>query len=273
MDNTRRKITLGILSAPALSTVTIGSLAGCNDSNTNPISDEDFQHIITQRLSQELNDKNTAAQLVPFISEAIFNMMPPTKSIEHADVLIGFAFGNRPNQSGDPNELAEPGPMNEDLAVRCAEIYRQKPIKMYVQWEIARFLDSESYPDIPTKDIISIEPYWDNEGKLIYLSTEGVIQSIINNHFDGDPTAVGSAVVVGHRDHIKRCITICEMNGISGYSPQEVAMPSWYDEQSHQPWTRRRDLYVLQDMSAQMMMMAQANINQAHHSQNEIGDK
>ncbi|MCS6211590.1 hypothetical protein [Shewanella baltica] len=267
MNKTRRKIAFGMLTVPALTAMT--TLTGCNDSDNNKISteeisNEDFNQIIRQKLSRELNDDLTAEQLIPFIAEASFNMTPVTHSIEKADVLIGFAFGNRPNESGDPNELAQPGPMNEALAASCAEIYRKKPMTMYVQWEIARFLDSVRYPDIPAKDIVSIEPYWDDKGTLIYLSTDGVVQTIVNQHFHGDPTTVGSAVVVAHRDHVKRCITTCKMRNIIGFASQEITLPNWYDEKSHQPWTRRRALYVLQDISAQMMMMAQTNIIQAY---------
>ncbi|MGL5028119.1 MAG: hypothetical protein ACRC6P_19390 [Shewanella oncorhynchi] len=264
MDQVRRKITFGMLSVPALAAATTTTLTGCNDSDKNHVANEDFNHIITQRLSSELNDSLTAEHLIPFIVEASFNMTPAVSSIDQANVLIGFAFGNRPNESGKPNELAKPGPMNEALAACCAAIYRKKPMTMYIQWEIARFLDSERYTDIPSKDIVSIEPHWDENGGLIYLSTDGVVQDIINQHFDGDPTTVGTTVVVAHRDHIKRCIATCRLRNVIGYAAKGIELPHWYDDKSDQPWTRRRDLYVLQDIAAQMMTMAQVNIVQAY---------
>ena len=190
-------------------------------------------------------------------------MTPSRVAIDQAHCVIAFAFGNRPNASGNPDELAEPGPMNEALAACCAALYRQKPVPMYVQWEIARFLDSARYPDIPTRDVISIEPYWDDEGKLVYLSTDGVVEAIIRDYADGEAAALGTAA---------SSVIATTSNAASSPAvparwramPRRIELPVWYDEQSDQPWTRRRDLYVLQDMSVQLLGIAQANIAQAY---------
>ncbi len=37
-------------------------------------------------------------------------MTPSRVAIDQAHCVIAFAFGNRPNASGNPDELAEPGP-------------------------------------------------------------------------------------------------------------------------------------------------------------------
>lgn len=259
MDKQRRRVTLGLLSAPLVAT-----LAGCNSSNDSEAVVGDFSTTLTDKLTTELQDETTARQLTPFIEEANFNMTPPLAAIADASTLIAFAFGNRPNDAGDPNELAKPGPMNEALAACCAAVYRQKAMPMYVQWEIARYLDSADYPDIATKDVISIEPYWDEQGTLVYLSTDGVVAAIIEDHFGGDPAALGSAAVIGHRDHVKRCIMTCQARKVESHAPEGIELPVWYDEQSDQPWTRRRDLYVLQDITAQLMMVSQANIAKAY---------
>lgn len=259
MDKHRRRVTLGLLSTPLVAT-----LAGCNSSNDSQGSAADFRTTLTDRLSAELHDEQTASQLAPFIEEACFNMTPSRVAIDQAHCVIAFAFGNRPNASGNPDELAEPGPMNEALAACCAAVYRQKPVPMYVQWEIARFLDSARYPDIPTRDVISIEPYWDDEGKLVYLSTDGVVEAIVRDYAGGEAAALGTAAVIGHRDHVKRCIITCRARKVTSHAPEGIELPVWYDEQSDQPWTRRRDLYVLQDMSVQLLGIAQANIAQAY---------
>lgn len=260
MDKHRRRVTLGLLSAPLVAT-----LAGCNSSNDSEGSPVDFSTTLTERLSAELHDEQTARRLAPFIEEACFNMTPSRVVIDSVNCVIAFAFGNRPNASGNPDELAEPGPMNEALAACCAALYRQKPVPMYVQWEIACFLDSKAYGDIPTTDIIPIKPYWDDAGKLIYLSTDDVVKKIIEEHTqDQDPATLGMAAIIGHRDHVKRCIMTCRARKVASHAPEGIALPVWYDEQSAQPWTRRRDLYVLQDISAQLMGVAKANIAQAY---------
>lgn len=240
------------------------TLAGCNSSNDSEGITADFSTILTDRLTAELKDENTARQLRPFIEEANFNMTPPSIAIADTSTLIAFAFGNRPNDSGNPDELAKPGPMNEALAACCAALYRQKAMPMYVQWEIARYLDSPRYPDIPARDVISIEPYWDADGKLVYLSTDGVVEAIVRDYAGGDPATLGTAAVIGHRDHVKRCIMTCRARKVASHAPEGIELPVWYDEQSAQPWTRRRDLYVLQDITAQLMGVAQANIAKAY---------
>lgn len=260
MDITRRKMAMGLLTLPATM-----ALTGCQSVASNQTSSKRMNKIVSDKLSEELNDESTARILAPYIMEASFNMTPPTRPISEASTLIAFAFGNRPNASGDPNQLAEPGPMNAELARCCAEVWRKKPMPMYVQWEIARHLNTPAYADISSTDIISVEPIIDN-GKLVYLSTDGVAADIINKHFNGAPSALKQTAVIGHRDHVKRCIMTCKARQISAFAPQEIKLPVWYDELSDQPWTRRRDLYVLTDITAQLTMMKDANIAQAYPS-------
>jgi hypothetical protein len=69
MDKCRRRVTLGLLSAPLATT-----LAGCNSSNDSEGITADFSATLTDRLTAELKDENTARQLCPFIEEANFNM-------------------------------------------------------------------------------------------------------------------------------------------------------------------------------------------------------
>lgn len=225
------------------------------------IKDEIFYSTLCNKLTMELGDKCVSAVLAEDLDITIFDSHPPYISIGDTDILIAFAFGNRENVSGSKNELAQPGPMNKDLADCCAKAYRMKPMRMYVQWEIARYLASkEMYPDIPADDIVSIEPEWDDQGNLTYLSTDGVLQAIINKHFGGNSASVGTAAVIGHGDHVKRCVMTCQMRNVKGYALREVTLPVWYDKQSSQVWTRRRDLYVLNDMANRLMMVAQKNI-------------
>ncbi|WP_240494314.1 hypothetical protein [Pantoea sp. 1.19] len=226
-----------------------------------------FEHTIKNKLNQSLSDCQTASQLAPFINDCIFERYPVTLAPREASVIIGLAFGNRENRSGNPNELAEPGPMNEALAHCCATVYRQKKMPLYLQWEIARFFQAGGFPDIPLRDVYSIEPDWDAQHNLVYLSTDGVVKAIIDDHFDGEASAVGKAVVIGHRDHVKRCVKTCRARGIAAYASRGITLPVWYDPHSWQAWTRRRDLYVLQDMAAQMMAQAQSNVEQAAASQ------
>ncbi|MGV3345299.1 hypothetical protein ACGVWS_05945 [Enterobacteriaceae bacterium LUAb1] len=222
-----------------------------------------FQKNMTEKLISELGNDGTAEKLVPFINDAVVIRYPEVICAAQMDVIIGLAFGNRPNASGNENELAEPGPVNADLAHCCARFYRQKHVPMYLQWEIARFFQAGNFPDIPLSDVYSIEPYWDKQGNLIYLSTDGVVHEIVEKYFNNNPAAVGKAAVIGHRDHVKRCVVTCRDRKVNAFAPADLTLPVWYDQQSWQAWTRRRDLYVLQDMAVQMMTIAKANIANA----------
>lgn len=55
MDKHRRRVTLGLLSTPLVAT-----LAGCNSSNDSQGSAGDFRTTLTDRLSAELHDEQTA---------------------------------------------------------------------------------------------------------------------------------------------------------------------------------------------------------------------
>ncbi|MFJ9582336.1 hypothetical protein [Streptomyces acidicola] len=41
---------------------------------------------------------------------------------------------------------------------------------------------------------------------------------------------------------------------MTAFAPEGFTMPDTYDPESGQPWTRRRDLYLVHDMSAQWTM-------------------
>ncbi len=90
------------------------------------------------------------------------------------------------------------------------------------------------------------------EGKTIYLSTDGVAKAVVAHA--GSAQALGKVVVVGHRDRVKRCVLVSRDNGMTAAVAREVPLPVKYDPQSVQPWTRRRDAYLLSDLIAQLSM-------------------
>ncbi|HIF9461353.1 TPA: hypothetical protein ACX6SH_001876 [Photobacterium damselae] len=261
MDISRRNVVRGFAATPVAL-----ALSGCgsgDDTLTNAIPhiSNKFNQVTLDRLIEQLGgDETTAMALHPFIKDACFNMELKPIDLRELNAVVAYAFGNRPNISGDPNDLAEPGPMNKDLADCCAAIYRQNPIPMYVQWEIAHHLSSSEYMDIPAADIISIKPYWDDNGRLVYLSTEGVAKAVVENYYGNDASSMGKVGIVGHRDHAKRCLLTSESLGMDAYHVKGLELPVWYDELSAQPWTRKRNLYVLQDMAVQLFTLAQINI-------------
>ncbi|MGA4837332.1 hypothetical protein [Streptomyces sp. G45] len=122
--------------------------------------------------------------------------------------------------------LFEPGPVNEELADTVARIRRQRDLPVYAQWEIARFLDSK----YAMKNVTSIEPVIASDGTITYLSTDGVAQQVAEARRKL-PGGLGTACVVGFRDHLKRCVLTTKDRGMPAFAPRGFTMPKTYDPQ------------------------------------------
>ncbi|MEV0095908.1 hypothetical protein [Streptomyces sp. NPDC050738] len=212
-------------------------------------------------LAAELDDQDTARTVVPYLQDIGFDWHPETIAPERLDFIVAYGFGNRPPAGGgDPAKvLPEPGPVNEELADTVARIRRRRTVPVYAQWEIARFLESK----YRMKNVTSIEPVIAPDGTITYLSTDGVAAQVAEarKHVPG---GIGTAGVVGFRDHVKRCVQTTRDRGMTAYAPRGFEMPGTYDPESGQAWTRRRDLYVVHDMAAQWQVLRQKLIAQAY---------
>jgi hypothetical protein len=210
-------------------------------------------------LERELDDHATASVVEPHIEDIGFNWHPPTKPVDSIDFIIAYGFGNRrPAGGGDPNRvLYEPGPVNEALADTVAKLRAGRNLPVYAQWEIARFLESKYH----MSGVTSIEPVISADGTIVYLSTDGVAAQVKELRA---AQPAGIAGIVGFRDHIKRCVQTTQDRGMDAFAPQGMDMPGTYDPQSGQPWTRRRDLYLVHDMYAQMAVLRGKLIAQAY---------
>ncbi|MEV3857177.1 hypothetical protein AB0J38_22955 [Streptomyces sp. NPDC050095] len=212
-------------------------------------------------LGRELDDRATADAVVPHLLDVGFDWHPQTAPARHMDFVLAYGFGNRPaTGGGDPAKtLPEPGPVNEALADTVARIRAERDIPVYAQWEIARWLDSKYRMD----DVTSIEPVVAEDGTITYLSTDGVAAQVADARKDL-PGGIGTACVVGFRDHHKRCVQTTRDRGITAYAPRGVAMPGTYDPESGQPWTRTRELYLVHDMAAQWQVLRAKLIAEAY---------
>ncbi|WP_035796736.1 hypothetical protein [Kitasatospora mediocidica] len=217
--------------------------------------DARLQSEMRSALADKLDDAGAAAALVPSIFDIGFTWDPPTTRVSGIDFILAYSFGNRaPAGGGDPAKvLYEPGPVNEALADTVAKVRARRNVPVYAQWEIARFLRSK----YGMTDVTSVEPVIAADGTITYLSTYGVAAQVVNLR-KSLPAGVGTAGVVGFRDHVKRCVETTRLAGVaSAYAPAGFTMPGTYDPQSGQAWTRRRDLYLVHDMSAQWQMLEQ----------------
>ncbi|MDQ4504273.1 hypothetical protein [Sinomonas sp. ASV322] len=217
-----------------------------------------LQEIMLKALSRELNDPETAAVVEPAIEDIGFDWHPPVAPIASLDYIVAYSFGNRaPAGGGDPSRVMyEPGPVNEALADTIAKVRATRDIPVFAQWEIARFLKSKYSMD----GVTSIEPVIKPDGTIVYLSTDGVAAQVVS--FRGGTS--GTAGVVGFRDHVKRCVLTTRGRGMTAFAPEGIDMPGTYDPLSGQPWTRRRDLYLIHDMFAQFGMWREKAIKAAY---------
>ncbi len=110
---------------------------------------------------------------------------------------------------------------------------------------------------------MSIEPVVAPDGTITYLSTDGVIAEVAQLRAD-EPGGVGTAGVIGFRDHVKRCVQTTRARGVAAFAPAGSEMPGTYDPLSAQAWTRDRDIYLVHDMYAQLGMMRAALISERY---------
>nr|WP_301290931.1 hypothetical protein [Robbsia andropogonis] len=231
------------------------------------ISERNLTAAMQEKLSAELHDTATARTLVPTMLDIGLTWDLPLIAASQVTSIVAYSFGNRPNAaSGNTSATAtaqaalpDPGPINEALADAVHQLYLLTGAKVYAQWEIARFLASKYR--MTSANLQSIEPNIASDGSVTYLSTDGVAAAIIG--FAGSAAALGNVGVVGHRDHAKRCIETSQARGMNAAAVQEITLPVNYDALSGQPWTRRRHLYLVHDMYAQLMAKSAALTSQA----------
>lgn len=214
------------------------------------MAESELRNLLEQRLTEELGEAEVAARLAEQILDIAVSWRPPQAPAAQISRIVAYAFGNRPRVGAGPNDLADPGPVNAALAEAVLAIHQLNPVKIYAQWEIARFLVDK--PGMT--DMVSIEPVHLPDGTLEYLSTDGVAADVVSRE-GGAGTAMGAVAIVAHGDHAKRCVQISRRHGMEAIVVGEVELPTIYDPLSGQPWTRRRDIYLAHDLAAQFIAL------------------
>lgn len=160
------------------------------------------------------------------------------------DSLLVFAFGNRITPDG---ELL-PGQVNEELARITQQLAQEHQVPVFAQWEIAEILLAAG-----VRHVVSVTPDYDADGTVIYLSTDGVARKARQMAEDAG-TPLGRAGVIGHVDHVERCRRTAAKAGIEIVALPNDLMPSMYDAESGQEWTRSRDVYRKADAYAMRLL-------------------
>ncbi|MDR6707432.1 hypothetical protein J2X73_001803 [Novosphingobium sp. 1748] len=212
-----------------------------------------LEELMVTHMAQELGSESVARKLAPLVFEATMLWTYPQMPAGDADALIAYSFGNRIPETGAKGQSpgpdgSVPGPINARLAQAVGEIRAIKDVPVYAQWEIATILQETFHME----RVIPIYPERGPDGKIVYLSTEGVAKAVLR--LAGGAQALGRVGIVGHRDHVKRCILMSQSVGLRAAAISGISLPVEYDMQSGQAWTRDRATYLLGDMIAQLAM-------------------
>ena len=99
----------------------------------------------------------------------------------------------------------------------------------------------------------SIEPTTGPDGEVVYLSTRGVADAIVAEA-GASSLVLGTAGVICFADHEGRCLLTADAAGIDGTAIEGVELPSDYDPESGQPWTRDRASYLVTDLGGRLLL-------------------
>ena len=189
-------------------------------------------------LTLELGDPAEARAFAEIVVSDVLQWKPPTVSPKEVQTIVAYTFGNRFEANGNRS----PGPVNAALAEVAVRLHEETGAPLYAQWEVAEAIGAR----IPSRRLVSITPLRDARAEPVYLSTGGVAAAIVRHA--GDPKRLGKVAVIGFADHIKRCIDTTCRAGLDAAAPAGYAMPTTYDADSGQPWTRSRLVYLLHDV-------------------------
>jgi len=225
-----------------------------------------FADGLVARWGDELGDPALAQSLVDGLGpdgvaqfearvglEAVFTdplvaMVPPTVPDDEVDSLVVYAFGNRMAADG----TLSAGPTNEALAQVVEDFVAEHPVPVFAQWEVADLLAESG-----VGDITSIDPDTGPDGEVVYLSTAGVAEKAVTLA-EQQGVDLGQVGVIGFADHAVRCVLTSRAAGMAGAAvPEGVDLPSEYDPQSGQEWTRDQQTYLLTDLQGRLLAAQQ----------------
>lgn len=223
---------------------------------------------LRRRLEEELDDGALAAAILAGLDDTIVDALaeragddiatspvlsyrPPTVADDRVDTLWILAFGYRriADRAGasagaavPPMSDLEPGPTNEALAGVAAGFVARRPVPIIAQWEVAHVLDGLGVPDV-----VSVEPDHAPDGSVVYLSTAAVVAKGLRLAAEVG-IEVGRAGILSHADHAQRCVLTAAAAGMIAAVPEGVRLPTGYDTESGQPWTRSRAEFIPLDL-------------------------
>ena len=267
---TRRKFIRSTSAAATLPAVTAVLSGGRNAVASDlSVSDPELVHQMTGKLDVELNDPTIASIEVPRLQDIFFTWDLPLIPAAQVSAIVAYSFGDRPNAangstpSGGPAQstLPVPGPINEEIADAVYKLYQLKPVMVFAQWEVASVLTSKYQMNSLNLQSV-LPPVVASDGMVTYPAVTQVAAAIIA--LKGSAAAMGTAAIITHRDQAKSSIQISRALGMNAYAAHEITLPVDYDSQASQPANRRRDLYLLSDMTNQFATLRASLIAQEY---------
>jgi hypothetical protein len=249
----RRTLLSGILLSAVVALMPATAFARSTTTTAPP----DYRSALTARLTKEYGDAALAKQVVDGLSDGNVTALeakvpaadvatspflaykPPRVADKKVDSLVAFAFGNRLGAAGD----LQAGPTNDALAKQVVKFVRKHPVPVYAQTEIATQLQAAGVQDVTSIDAVTAP-----DGTVTYLSTAGVAQQAMSKA-QAAGTTLGTVGIVGFADHAVRCVLTARKAGMTGAAvPKGITLPTVYDPDSSQPWTRSRAAYLPTDL-------------------------
>jgi hypothetical protein len=245
--STRRTFFLStaVAASVPLVTATLGASRTAFAADSSSPVDADLKRQMNARLTTQLNDATTASTEVGYLQDIFFAWDLPTVAAAQITSIVAYSFGNRP---GAPGAAPLAGPINELIADAVHQLYLLKPVPVYAQAEVASILASKYLMNSASLHSFS-PPTVTSSGAITYPTLDTVATAISTSA--GSATSLGTVAVVTHRDQAKRAIQTSIAHGMKAFAASEITLPVAYDALASQPSNRRRDLYLLNDMTNQ----------------------
>jgi hypothetical protein len=249
----------GVIALTAIVVVLLASAAVAKEGkSTTTTSPADYRTALTQRLAKEYDDVALAKQVVTGLSDDTVSSLeakvplaevatspflaskPPRIADGKVDSLVVFAFGNRIGDDGD----LQAGPTNEALGKAVFRFAIKHPdVPIYAQTEIATLLQAAGVQDVTSIDAVTAP-----DGTVTYLSTAGVAEQAMSKA-QAAGEELGTVGVVAFADHAVRSVLTARKAGMTGAAvPKSMKLPTVYDPDSNQSWTRTRAAYLPTDL-------------------------
>ncbi|HDR9582542.1 TPA: Tat pathway signal protein [Burkholderia stabilis] len=223
--------------------------------NDAPVSDAELQRQMLGKLTNELNDRTTAADETGYLFDTFFSWTPPSVDPGRVRTIVAYGFGSRAPASGT---VPVPGPANEAIADAVFRLRQTIAAPIYAQQEVASVLASKYGL---TSGVTSIATPAAVAGSPI-PTPDGVAAAIVRQA--GSAAALGTVAIVTHADQASIAVRVSNAAGMQAAVPAGLVLPSLYDTSAQQPAMRRRDLYLMNNAGMQLAMLRLDLINREY---------